>query len=65
MTIDAIKEAIQHLPKDQRSSLVGWPNEMEYDGWDKEMAADFSPGGRRCMGPAAHAGIHTSRNPPD
>jgi len=46
MTVEAIKDAIQHLPEDERTSLVAWLNEMEYDDWDKQMAKDFSPGGR-------------------
>lgn len=46
MSIDAIKEAITQLPDDERGSLVAWIMEQEYDDWDKEMARDFSPGGR-------------------
>ena len=46
MTVEAIKEAIAELPEDQRHSLVVWLNEIDYDGWDKEMVKDFSPGGR-------------------
>jgi len=46
MTVEAIKDAIQHLPEDERTSLVAWLNEMEYDEWDKQMAKDFSSGGR-------------------
>ena len=44
--IDAIKEAIIRLPESERHALSGWLNELEYDDWDKQMAADFSPGGR-------------------
>ena len=46
MTVEAIKDAIQQLPKEERTSLVVWLNEMEYDDWDKQMVKDFSPGGR-------------------
>ena len=50
MTVEAIKEAIQQLPEEERTeertSLVAWLNEMEYDEWDKQMVKDFSPGGR-------------------
>ena len=46
MTVEAIKDAIQHLPEDERTSLIAWLNEMEYDAWDKEMIRDLSSGGR-------------------
>ena len=46
MTVDAIKEAIAHLPEEERHSLAVWLNEMDSDDWDKEMARDFAPGGR-------------------
>jgi hypothetical protein len=46
MTVDAIKEAIQQLPEDERTSLASWLNEMEYDEWDRQMVKDFGPGGR-------------------
>ena len=46
MTVEAIKEAIAGLPAGERHSLAMWLNEMEYDSWDKQMAADFSAGGR-------------------
>jgi hypothetical protein len=46
MTVEALKEAIVELPEDQRHSLSVWLNELDYDDWDKEMARDFSPGGR-------------------
>jgi hypothetical protein len=46
MTLEAIKEAIAGLPEEERSSLFAWVAEQSYDEWDKEMARDFSPGGR-------------------
>ncbi len=45
-SIDAIKEAIIRLPESERHALSGWIIELEYDDWDTQMAADFSPGGR-------------------
>ena len=45
MTVDAIKDAIQHLSEDERTSLVTWLNEMESDEWDEKMAMDLSSGG--------------------
>lgn len=46
MTVDAIKDAIAQLPEYERHSLAAWLNDLDYDDWDKEMVADFSPGGR-------------------
>jgi hypothetical protein len=46
MTVEAIKEAIQQLPADERTSLAAWLNEIEYDEWDRQMVKDFAPGGR-------------------
>jgi hypothetical protein len=46
MTVEALKEAIRALPEDERHSLASWLNELDYDDWDREMVADFSPGGR-------------------
>jgi hypothetical protein len=46
MTVETLKEAIVGLPEEERHSLAAWINNLDYDGWDKEMAKDFSPGGR-------------------
>ena len=46
MTVEAIKDAIAGLPEDDRHSLSAWLNGIEYDDWDKQMAKDFTPGGR-------------------
>jgi hypothetical protein len=46
MTVETLKEAIVGLPEEERHSLAAWINELDYDDWDKEMAADFSPRGR-------------------
>jgi hypothetical protein len=46
MTVDAIKEAITALADHDRHALALWLNELEYDEWDKQMATDFSLGGR-------------------
>jgi hypothetical protein len=46
MTVETLKEAIVGLPEEERHSLAAWINELDYDDWDKEMAADFSPEGR-------------------
>lgn len=46
MTIEAIKEAIQHLPDEERRKLAGWFELMEEAAWDEELKRDFAPGGR-------------------
>ena len=46
MTLEAIKEAIISLPREERHALAFWLNELENDEWDKQMREDFSPGGR-------------------
>lgn len=46
MTVEAIKAVIAELPEDERHSLAAWLNQFEYDEWDKQIAEDFSPGGR-------------------
>jgi hypothetical protein len=46
MTLEAIKEAIQHLPEEERRQLAGWFEAMEEAAWDEEMERDFAPGGK-------------------
>ena len=46
MTVQALKEVIVGLPEEERRSLALWLNGLDCDDWDKEMAQDFSPGGR-------------------
>ena len=46
MTVETLKEAIVGLPEEERYSLAAWINGLDYDDWDREMAEDFSPGGR-------------------
>ena len=46
MTVDAIKDAISELSTPDRESLTAWLNGLNYDEWDRKMAADFRPGGR-------------------
>jgi len=45
MTIEAIKEAIQELPADEKTSLAAWLLEQDLREWDKQLEQDFSPGG--------------------
>jgi hypothetical protein len=44
--IEAIKEAIAKLPRNERVSLASWLNIQTMDDWDKQMEKDLSPGGR-------------------
>ena len=46
MTLEAIMEAIQQLPEEERRQLAGWIAEMEEAEWDAEIERDFAPGGR-------------------
>jgi hypothetical protein len=49
MRLDAIKEAIQHLPEEDRWKLAGWFDEMKA-AWDEKLSRDFAPGSRRIAG---------------
>ena len=46
MTLDAIKEAIQRLPIEERWKLADWFAEIGESAWDQELKRDFAPGGR-------------------
>ena len=46
MTLQAIKEAMEHLPKQEQNALLRWLEEREEAAWDEEIESDFSPGGR-------------------
>ena len=46
MTLEAVKKAIEHLPKEEQSTLLRWLEEREQAAWDAEIEKDFSPGGR-------------------
>jgi hypothetical protein len=46
MTLEAIKEAIQHLPQEERRALAGWFEKMEEVAWDEQLKRDFAAGGK-------------------
>jgi hypothetical protein len=46
MTVDAIKDAITGLPDEDKIALATWLSLQTMDGWDRQMARDFAPGGR-------------------
>ena len=45
-TVPEIQSAIENLSLTERGELAKWFNGWEDDEWDKEMARDFSAGGR-------------------
>jgi hypothetical protein len=45
MTLEAIKEAIGHLPEPDRRKLADWLADLEEHAWDEQIERDFSPGG--------------------
>jgi hypothetical protein len=46
MTFEAIKEAIQHLPNEERRKLAGWFEGIEEVAWDEDIKRDFASGGK-------------------
>ena len=46
MTLEDIKEAVVHLSGPERQQLAEWFGGLQEDEWDRQMAKDFSPGGR-------------------
>ena len=46
MTIDALKDAITGLPDEDKITLATWLNIQMMDEWDRQMARDFTTGGR-------------------
>ena len=46
MTLKAIKEVIEDLPKRKQTALLRWLEKREEAAWDEEIERDFSPGGR-------------------
>ena len=45
MTGEAVKEAIEQLPPEQRTVLASWLSERDWKTWDDQIRRDFSPGG--------------------
>jgi hypothetical protein len=45
-TVEEIQQAIEKLSLSERGKLAKWFNGWEDDDWDKQMAANFAPGGR-------------------
>ena len=45
-TVAEIKQAVTKLSLSERAEFAKWFNGWEDDEWDRQMAADFTPGGR-------------------
>jgi len=45
MTVEAIKELIEHLPAEDQTALACWLRERDSKTWDDQIEQDFSPGG--------------------
>lgn len=45
MTVAQIKDLITHLSDEERSELVSWLLSRDREAWDRQIEADFSPGG--------------------
>ena len=62
MTVESIKEAIAGLPAEQKISLAAWIVRQGLNEWDRELEADFSPGGRgMALIEEAEAGFQAGR----
>jgi len=46
MTVEAIKDLIEHLPPDDQAALANWIGVRDKRSWDGEIERDFSQGGR-------------------
>jgi hypothetical protein len=45
MTVEAIKDEIEHLSPEGKAALAAWIVEQDSMIWDQQMETDFSPGG--------------------
>jgi hypothetical protein len=45
MTVEAIKDEIEHLSPEGKAALTAWIAEQDLMSWDEQMETDFSPGG--------------------
>ncbi len=45
MTVEAIKELIEHLPPEEQTVLACWMSERDSKAWDDQIEQDFSAGG--------------------
>ena len=45
MTVEAIKELIEHLAPEDQTALASWMSERDSTSWDDQIELDFSPGG--------------------
>jgi len=45
MTVEAIKDAITELTRDEKTRLAAWLLQQDMEEWDRQIHHDFSPGG--------------------
>ncbi|PYU96509.1 MAG: hypothetical protein DMG25_01710 [Acidobacteria bacterium] len=45
MTLDEIKDRINELSDGDRAELAAWLLSVDREAWDRQIEADFSPGG--------------------
>jgi hypothetical protein len=45
MSVEAIKELIEHLPPEEQTALAAWMSERDSKAWDDQIEQDFSSGG--------------------
>jgi len=45
MTVEALKQEIEHLPEAEQTALVAWLARKDSGAWDRQMERDFSEGG--------------------
>ena len=46
MTVGEIKVLITHLSDEERAQLATWLLGLDREAWDRQIEADFSPGGK-------------------
>jgi len=46
VSLESIKDAIEHLPEHEQHQLLLWLEEREQLAWDAEIERDFAPDGR-------------------
>ncbi len=45
MTVETIKDLIEHLPPDDQATLAGWLGKRDMRVWADQIESDFSEGG--------------------
>lgn len=45
MTVETIKDLIEHFPPDDQATLASWLGRRDMQAWDAQIERDFSEGG--------------------